>query len=60
MNPINSASLLNPVIDLRSLGLDLLKNAVASSREVNISFPKNKSPNTPSPTNPLDVSFSSP
>ena len=60
MNPINSASLLNPVIDLRSLGLDLLKDQVASSREVNISFPKNKSPNTPSPTNPLDVSFSSP
>ena len=54
MNPINSSSspLLKPVIDLGSLGLDLLRDQIASSREVSISLPKNLSPHAQNLTNP--------
>jgi len=60
MNSISSSSFLKPIIDLGSLAPDQLEDQVASSREISIGLSKNKSPNTPSLSNPLDFNLSSP
>ena len=59
MNPINPSSFLKPIIDLGSLAPDQLEDQVASSREISISLPKNKSPNASSPTNSLELNVPS-
>jgi hypothetical protein len=60
MNYINSSSFLKPIIDLGSLAPDQLEDQVASSRESSIGLSKNKFPNTPSLSNPLDFNLLSP